>query len=581
MTLALGKFKADGSFVRLPDDFVTQSAAILARRGAGKTYTASVLIEELVGAHLPVVALDPLGVMWGLRASADGKRVGLPVTILGGDHGDLPLEPTAGRIVAQFVAEHPAAYVLDLSGFASLAEQDRFAADFAAALYQAQGRVRTPLHLVVDEADSFAPQRPQRGQERMLGAYENIVRRGRSRGLGVTLISQRPAVLNKNVLSQIEVLIAMQVTAPQDRAALDEWAKGYSTDAERQAFLRSLATLAVGEAWLWSPTWLDVFAPMKVRARRTFDSSATPKPGEKRAVPTRLADVDIDALKDAMADTVAKAEAEDPKTLKARIRDLEREVASLRAETSEPEQVVVEVPFVPEAVVEHLRRTPPLIEAAQEAVAGLLGAIADAAREIESVSGDTRAVREVQPATVARRPSPSAPGATAARGAAQPAPTRPSTGEAPHLRAGARRMLDALAAWPGGLTKAQVATIAGVQKGGTFSTYLRDLVNAGLVVEHPTTKALVATEAGLAAADVTAVPTDPESVRAWWEPRFRAGARRMLASIWEHGPIDRHMLSHYAEIEKGGTFSTYLRDLIRAGLVVERDGLIDRAEWLR
>jgi|GEM_PF-6913301 hypothetical protein len=59
----------------LADDFafplevVTETLILLGKRGAGKTATASVLVEELVGAGLPVCVIDPLGVWWGLRAS--------------------------------------------------------------------------------------------------------------------------------------------------------------------------------------------------------------------------------------------------------------------------------------------------------------------------------------------------------------------------------------------------------------------------------------------------------------------------------------------------------------------------------
>ena len=43
----------------LPDDAVTQTFAILARRGVGKTYTALVLVEELLGAGAQAVIADP------------------------------------------------------------------------------------------------------------------------------------------------------------------------------------------------------------------------------------------------------------------------------------------------------------------------------------------------------------------------------------------------------------------------------------------------------------------------------------------------------------------------------------------
>lgn len=91
----------------LPLDFVTQTAAILARKRVGKTYTASVIAEEMVKVELPFVVLDPTGAWWGLRASADGKSEGLPVVIIGGAHGDVPLEATAGKVIADLVVDHP------------------------------------------------------------------------------------------------------------------------------------------------------------------------------------------------------------------------------------------------------------------------------------------------------------------------------------------------------------------------------------------------------------------------------------------------------------------------------------------
>ena len=62
--------------LNLASDVVTQTFAILAIRRVGKTYTASVIAEEMMKAGLPFVALDPIGAWWGLRAGADGKHEG-------------------------------------------------------------------------------------------------------------------------------------------------------------------------------------------------------------------------------------------------------------------------------------------------------------------------------------------------------------------------------------------------------------------------------------------------------------------------------------------------------------------------
>jgi len=284
----------------IPADAVTQTFAILAKRDVGKTYTALVLVEELVKAGLHAVVVDPIGVWWGLRASADGKRPGLPIVILGGDHGDVPLEVAAGQVIADLIVDERISAVLDLSHFRK-GEQTRFMTDFAERLYH---RNRRPLQLVLDEADAFAPQRPQKGQERMLGAIEDLVRRGRARGIGVTLVTQRSAVLSKDVLTQIEVLIALRTIAPQDRDTIDAWIKVHGTPEQREELMRSLPSLPIGTAWFWSPGWLDVFRRVQVRQRETFDSSATPTVGAQPRTPGALAPVDIEKIRTRIAATM-------------------------------------------------------------------------------------------------------------------------------------------------------------------------------------------------------------------------------------------------------------------------------------
>lgn len=591
--------------IELPDEFVTQPAAILARRGAGKTYTALRIAEELCAQSLPFVMLDPLGVAWGLRSSADGNKPGLAVTVLGGDYGDVPLEPTGGKVVAQFVVDHPGAYVIDMSAFESNAQQDRFAADFAETLYRAKGRDRTPVHLIVDEADSFAPQRPGKSQLRMLGAYEAIVRRGRSRGLGVTLISQRPAVLNKNVLSQIEVLIALQVTAPQDRKALDEWAQGWSTPEFRREFLDVLASLEVGEAWVWSPQWLRTFARTKVTKRWTFDSSSTPVHGGP-VEPVRLADVDLDALKAEMADSIERARADDPKVLRAEIAALQREIGGLRAETTPGpvdadairaeveeeirrfyvDQIIVcvedgrQILDTFDKVIDRLRA----IRDGMEQMIGRLDGDLDLEPPVRGPSGagsgiclncgtEWRTEGEMLASghsfgsACPRRPVDT----QGPRGEARIAPRVEST---PRPRAGARRMLAAVALYPEGLTVAQIGTYAKVKHtGGTFSTYLSELRRGGYI--EIVGGRWRATDLGRAEADVDELPSDPAALRAEWRDRLKAdGAKRMFDHLVAGYPAwsSREGLAHDVGIEfTGGTFSTYMSRL-RSNRLIEEEG---------
>jgi DNA helicase HerA-like ATPase len=164
-----------------PARAVTETFGILAVRGAGKSNTAAVMAEEMFKAKLPFVVVDPVRAWYGLRASADGKGPGLPIPIFGGRRGDVPLERGAGNLMADLVVDQRLSCVLDLSDFDSEGSKKQFLLDFGRRLYQ---RNEQPLHLFLEEADDYIPQRPMRDEAQLLRAWENIVRRGRNRGLG-------------------------------------------------------------------------------------------------------------------------------------------------------------------------------------------------------------------------------------------------------------------------------------------------------------------------------------------------------------------------------------------------------------
>lgn len=343
----------------LPLDAATQAIGVVAARGSGKSYLSAVLAEEMIAAGLPVAILDPIGVFFGLRSSADGKGAGLPVVILGGEHGDVPLEATAGKVIADWIVAERRPAVLDLS-LMRKGEQRQFVTDFAEQIYR---KNRDPLHLILDEADLFCPQRPMPGEQRMLGAIEDLVRRGRARGLGLTLVTQRPAVIAKDVLTQVSVLVALRMLGPQDRAAVDAWIKFHGSEEDRQQVLSSLPSLPIGTAWFWSPGWLGILKKVAVRRRRTFDSSSTPSVGTKRIEPQKLAPVDLDVLRDRIAATIERAKADDPKELSRTIAELQRRIRELEARPAPvPTVEQVEVPILDagtaagfDAVVSNLR----------------------------------------------------------------------------------------------------------------------------------------------------------------------------------------------------------------------------------
>ncbi len=559
--------------LELPDQAVTETFAILAKRGMGKTNTAVVMAEEMIAGGHQVVVVDPTGVWWGLRSSADGRRPGLPVVILGGEHADVVLEPTSGELVADLVVDENVSCVLDLS-LMRKAQQIRFFTAFAERLYH---RNRQALHVFVDEADEFCPQRPQKGTERALGATEDLVRRGRSRGIGVTLISQRSAVLNKNVLTQAEVLVALRMTGPQDQAAIAEWVKHHGDQDKRGELMAALPSLPVGTAVIWSPGWLELFSRVEVRKRHTFDSSATPKVGQRPLEPQARAEVDLEQLRRRMATTIERAAAEDPAQLRRRVHELETELRAARA--AKPPAEVVEVPVLGEEQRAHLEATLKDLHVSRDGLAELLEALDQRLQELATRYGPPSVVQPPVAPAAPSRPRPARRGArrdaSVEPSAALPAPDEETAAHDVKLKAGARRILAALARHhPMSTTRAQAGTLSGFKvSGGTFQSYWSSLKRAGLIEEVG--GQVKVTSTGLATAGVpVATPATTEELLEVWRQALKAGARTMLDLLVEAYPegITRDELGERAGYSvSGGTFQSYLSALRRNGLV-EVDG---------
>jgi hypothetical protein len=56
----------------LPRVSVSWVNSFLAKRGAGKTYAAADLAEEMLKSQIPIVVIDGMGIWWGLRVTRQG-----------------------------------------------------------------------------------------------------------------------------------------------------------------------------------------------------------------------------------------------------------------------------------------------------------------------------------------------------------------------------------------------------------------------------------------------------------------------------------------------------------------------------
>jgi hypothetical protein len=561
-----------------PPDAVTQTFGFIARKGHGKTYAAGRLVEELLGSRAPVVVLDPVGTWYGLRLARDGKSPGLEVPVFGGDHGDIPITPSAGPTLARAIVEHNTSAVVDVSGFRK-GEMKTFVAAFCEELFQRAKRDRRPRMVVFEEAQVFAPQRTTPESARMLGAVEDIVRLGRNCGLGSALISQRPQSVNKEVLNQVECLFVGQLNAAHERKAIDEWIleKGVKLDAS------DLPSLPVGTMYLWSPGWLRTFQKVRVLPKQTFDASATPELGAARH-DVELRPVDLEALRTALAAEVEAAEGSDPKKLGALAQRLRDEVDSLHARISTLEE---------ELAAARARAASVDTEKVVAAARGLFGPIREAVQsaldtmestEFQATLSDFAAVAKtavrtahegfpVQNVAPRRFTPPAAP--------AKPTP-RPTRARGPvdtaFLAKGERIVLTAIAQYPEGVDHVQLAVLTGYKK-TSRETYVGKLRASGLVVSER--GQIRATEDGLASLgdDFEALPTGAKLLEHWRE-RLPEGERRVLDAIVGGYPSG----VSYTEIERSTGYRKTSRETyvgkLRARRLITTDGGIATASSL-
>lgn len=530
--------------------FLDKPTAIVGTTGAGKTFAAKGAVERLLELGRRVIILDPTGAWYGLRAGADGSAEGgFPVLIFGGDHADIPIDPTseAGKALALALAERDVQAIIDTSEMTG-GEKNRFLTPFLENLY---ARNKAALHLIVDEADEVAAQRLADGEQRLFGAFDKIVRRGRIKGFRPLMISQRPAVIHKNVLSQIGTLIALKLTSPQDRKAIDDWVKGNADADQAKAVMKSLPTLPRGQGWVWSPAD-DVLRLVKFPAIRTYDSSRTPDDGETVVAPA-LSAVDVDALRAALkvapaAETrhtpaagASKAELEGWEQRGYRRGLKEGHAQGVAAGQAE---LLARMKSVLNSVLDNeLIATPAMSlnvhsQSKQHAI--------ESSRSVQAspeMAADTE--RRLKPAG---------------------APTS--------IELGAERKPLALlvGAYPAGYTEAQWASLAGFKRtGGTWGTYKSRLRTKGAVEQRG--DLWFATQVGVDAigGDIPDMPRTPDERLAMWKSKI-AAVGPMLDVLRNFYPnqISRDDLAQKIGMAAGGgSFGTYLSRLRSNGLLEE------------
>lgn len=266
-----GKLPSDkivlGGGIEFPLELVYNKLFITGKTGSGKSWTCGVLMEEFERTGLQFVCWDALNAHSGLSA--------LPGVETISPQEDQTIDMPA---FIQRLKNSGKSVVINLMGL-SLGRQQQLVGDYCASLLESnfvdERGSRRSLMTIFEECQDFVPQ-----QGRPL-SFEPIVRLcklGRALGFGVTMISQRPAAVNKEALSQASVYLIHNVIQFRDLKALEEQ-MGFGNDrALIKRITAGIASAKSGECVGFSP---DFFRDQgyivigKIRGDRRADHGGT------------------------------------------------------------------------------------------------------------------------------------------------------------------------------------------------------------------------------------------------------------------------------------------------------------------
>jgi len=198
-----------------PKSLIGKRIAVLGISGSGKSNTAAVIVEELAP-HVPFTVIDREGEMWGL------KELGF-IVVGKSRHVDLEVTPVQAAALARFSYTEGVSLVVDVSDYRK-SEREEFLIEYLSALWACSEEQdnAAPYMLLVEEAHEFMPQSGRHNAD-LKDILVDYALRGRKRGFGMVIVSQRSHLVTKDVLTQASILFLHQVTHPRDMAIYREF----------------------------------------------------------------------------------------------------------------------------------------------------------------------------------------------------------------------------------------------------------------------------------------------------------------------------------------------------------------------
>lgn len=511
------------------DVLVRTRLLIQANSGGGKSWLIRRIAEQAHG-KIQIIIIDPEGEFATLREKFDFALIG--------KGGESPADVRSAGLVAHKLLELRASAVCDLYEMKSH-DRHQWVKSFIDALIDAPKKLWHSLLVVVDEAHVFAPEKGA-GESIASDAMISLATRGRKRGYCPIFATQRLGKLRKDAAAELTNILIGQTFIDIDRKRAAE-ALGIPRS-EQEKFNAELRILkpgkffALGRAISTERILVDVGGietthPEVGTLAKVYEP---PPPPEKiKALLPKLSDLP----------RLAEAKAITEKELRAEISQLRRDLASAKKPAPiAPAQKSVEIKVpVFNGELKRLEKFAAQIERTSLRLEPIGKQLVEVSREMKSAAGDVltavrMATQSTQRAHVFQKPilSPVVQKSEIRR---EPkAATIETDGDDIKLDKARRSILIALAQHPDGLTKRQIAVMAGyAHNGGAFNNAMSYLKVRQAIMSHD--QHFTITDIGLSALGNSWEPLPQgEELYQYWMQQLNQAEREVLRVLHDNYP---------------------------------------------
>jgi hypothetical protein len=317
---ACGDDTAAGTEVALPAvEILTGRGFVTGKSGSGKSNTASVVIENLLSNNFPVLVVDTDGEYYGLKEEFEILHAGAD------EECDIQVSPEHAEKIASLALEQNVPIILDVSGYLDESVGSELLLRTARQLFAKEKKLKKPFLLVVEECHEYIPEGG--GLDETGKMLIKVGKRGRKHGLGIVGISQRPADVKKDFITQCDWMVWHRLTWDNDTKVVGRILGNDYADA--------IEDMGDGEAFLMTD-WAENIRRVQFHRKQTFDAGATPgledfERPELKSVSGNLVDElrDITEERERRESELADLRQE-LDTKEQRIRELEQELAEAR-----------------------------------------------------------------------------------------------------------------------------------------------------------------------------------------------------------------------------------------------------------